>query len=101
MLQEYLGRNAERIAEEGILIILNIEIMTNLSVDKSVQDEEADEGDDCMDDEVEVDEIILHIEWIQTERGCLNFKLCVIFMATVFTGLHFRFKTLRFIVWQA
>ena len=34
----------------------------NLSVDKSVQDEKADEGDDCMDDEVEVDEIILHID---------------------------------------
>ena len=67
MLQEYLGKNAEMIAEEDILTILNIEIMTNLSVDKSVQDEEADERDDCMDDEVEVDEIILHIEWIQTE----------------------------------
>ena len=65
MLQEYLGRNAERIAEEDNLIILNIEMMTNLSVDKSVQDEEADEGVDCMDDEVEVDEIILHIEWIE------------------------------------
>ena len=101
MLQEYLGKNAEWIAEEGDMMILNIEIMTNLSVDKSVQDKEEDEGDDCMDDEVEVDEIILHIEWIQTERGCLNFKLGVIFMATVYTGLHLRFKTPRFIVWQA
>ena len=86
MLQEYLGRNAERIAEEDILMILNIEIMTNLSVDKSVEDKEEDEGDDGMDDEVEVDEIILHIECIQTERGCLNFKLCVIFMAAIHTS---------------
>ena len=62
MLQEYLGKNAERIAEEGDMMVLNIEIMTNLSVDKSVQDKEEDEGDDCMDDEVEVDEIILYIE---------------------------------------
>ena len=87
MLQEYLGKNAEWIAEEGDMMVLNIEIMTNLSVDKSVQDEEADEGDDCMDDEVEVDEIILHIEWIETERGCLYFKLGVIFMAIIDTGL--------------
>ena len=101
MLQEYLGKNAEMIAEEGDLKFLNKEIMTNLSVDKSVQYEEADEGDDCMDDEVEVDEIILHIEWIQPERGCLNFKLCVIFMAIIYTELHLRFKTLSFIVWQA
>ena len=101
MLQEYLGRNAERIAEEDILIILNIEIMTNLSVDKSVQDEEEDEGDDGMDDEVEVDEIILHIECIQTERGCLYFKLGVIFLAIICTGLQlfFEFKTFSFIVW--
>ena len=74
MLQEYIGKNAEMIAEEDILIILNIEIMTNLSVDKSVQDKEENEGDDCMDDEVEVDEIILHIEWIEMERGCLNLR---------------------------
>ena len=69
------------------MMVLNIEIMTNLSVDKSVQDKEEDEGDDCMDDEVEVDEIILHIEWIETERGCLKFKLCVIFMVIIDTGL--------------
>jgi hypothetical protein len=87
LLQEYLGKNAEMIAEEDNMRFLNIKIMTNLSVDKSVQDEEADEGDDCMDDEVEVDEIILHIEWIETERGCLNFKLGVIFMAIIDTGL--------------
>ena len=87
MLQEHLGKNAERIAEEDILMFLNIGIMTNLSVDKSVQDEEADEGDDCMDDEVEVDEIILHIECIQTERGCLNFKLNIIFTPIIDTGL--------------
>ena len=62
MLQECLGKNAEMRAEEGNQEFLNIEIMTNLSVDKSVQDEEADERDDCMDDEVEVDEIILYIE---------------------------------------
>ena len=101
MLQEYLGRNAERIAEEDNLIILNIEMMTNLSVDKSVQDEEEDEGDDGMDDEVEVDEIILHIECIQTERGCLYFKLGVIFLAIICTGLQlfFEFKTFSFIVW--
>ena len=82
---------------------LNIEMMTNLSVDKSVQDEEADEGDDCMDDEVEVDEIILHIECIQTERGCLYFKLGVISLATICTGLHlfWEFKTFSFIVWEA
>ena len=101
MLQEYLDKNAEMIAEEGDLKFLNKEIMTNLSVDKSVQYEEADEGDDCMDDEVEVDEIILHIEWAQTERGCLDFKLGVVFMATIHTGLHLRFKTPRFIIWQA
>ena len=87
MLQEYLGKNAERRAEEGDLIILNIEIMTNLSVDKSVQDEEADEGDDGMDDEVEVDEIILHIKLIQTQRGCFYFKLHMISMAAIDTGL--------------
>ena len=83
------------------MLFLNIKMMTNLSVDKSVQDKEEDEGEDCMDDEVEVDEIILHIEWVQTERGCLDFKLCVIFMAIIHTGLHLRFKTLRFIVWQS
>ena len=94
MLQEYLGKNAEMIAEEGDLKFLKKETMTNLSVDKSVQDEEADEGDDCMDDEVEVDEIILHIEWVQTERGCLDFKLCVISIAIIHTGIHLRFKTL-------
>ena len=69
------------IAEEGDMMVLNIEIMTNLSVDKSVQDKEEDEGDDCMDDEVEVDEIILHIELIESEKGCLNIKLGMIFMA--------------------
>ena len=100
MLQEYLGKNAEMIAEEDNIKFLNVKIMTNLSVDKSVQDEEADEGDDCMDDEVEVDEIILQIEWIETEGGCLNFKLGVIFMAIIHTGLHLRFKTPSFIVWQ-
>ena len=101
MLQEYLGKNAEMIAEKGDLKFLNKEIMTNLSVDKSVQDKEEDEGDDCMDDEVEVDEIIPHIEWVQTERGCIYFKLCVIFMAIIYTGLHLGIKTLCFIVWQA
>ena len=101
MLQEYLGRNAERIAEEDILMILNIEMMTNLSVDKSVQDKEEDEGDDGMDYEVEVDEIILHIECIQTERGCLYFKLGVIFLAIIYTGIQLRFKTLSFIVCYA
>ena len=42
---------------------------TNLPVDQSVQDYKVDERDDGVDEEVEVDEVILHVERIQAEGG--------------------------------
>ena len=47
--------------------------MPHLSVYLDVQDDEQDEGDETMDDEVEVDEIIFNIEGFKTKRSCLDF----------------------------
>ena len=56
---------------------------TNLSVDQGVQDNQMNERDDGVDEEVEVDEVILHVEWIQAEGGSFNFQLCIIFRISI------------------
>ena len=43
--------------------------LSYLSVHQSVQDEEQDKGDETVDDEVEVYEIILHIDCVQAKRS--------------------------------
>ena len=56
---------------------------TNLPVDQSVQDHQVDERDDGVDEEVEVDEVILHVERIQPEGGSFYFQLCVKFRISI------------------
>ena len=65
--------------------------MPNLSVYLDVQDDEQDEGDETMDDEVEVDEIIFNIEGFKTKRSCLYFQCeaySFIFTSIIVTFFH-------------
>ena len=39
---------------------------TNLSVNRYVQKDEEDEGDDAMDEEIQIDEIHFYIEWMDS-----------------------------------
>ena len=47
-----------------------------------------------MDDEVEVDEIILHVERIQAEGSCFNLRLCYILRISIGYGNTFCVITL-------
>ena len=50
-----------------------------LSVDLDIQNDKHNEGDEAMDDKVEVDEIILYIVRFKTKRVCLDLKKCSAF----------------------
>ena len=65
--------------------------MPHLSVYLDVQDDEQDEGDEAMDDEVEVDEIIFNIEGFKTKRSCPDFQreaFSFIFTCIIVTFFH-------------
>ena len=53
-----------------------------LSVDLDSQDDKHDEGDEAMDNEVEVDEVILHIVKFKTKRVCLDLNKCIVLLIT-------------------
>ena len=45
---------------------------TNLSVDADVEEDKEDEGDDAVDEEVEIDQVNLDIEGVKSEGGWPN-----------------------------
>ena len=54
-----------------------LSVTTNLSVNRDIQKDEEDEGDDAMDEEIQIDEIHFYVEWMDSERcrgNLLNLK---------------------------
>ena len=43
-----------------------LSVTTNLSVNRDIQKDEEDEGDDAMDEEIQIDEIHFYIEWMDS-----------------------------------
>ena len=62
-----------------------------LSVDLDIENDKNDERDETMDDEVEVDEIVLHIVRLQAYWVCFYVKIDVFFVTCYINTAFFIF----------